>query len=265
MFANFTKEKSVNKVVEISINNIIPNPYQPRTDYAEISALADSIRQNGIIQPLTVRKNGMRYELVAGERRLKAAKMIGMENIPCVVLDISQRTSAIMALIENIQRENLSFFDEAYAIERLITVYGMTQEEAAAKLGKAQSTIANKLRLLKLSANERMIIIKNDLTERHARALLKLSAPEDRLEVLNRIVNDKLNVEKTEQAVEEYITKSKERESYKKRSKVFSDIRLFVNTINKAVETMQAAGICADSRKTQSENYIEYKIRIPRF
>ncbi len=264
-FLNFTKEKSVNKVLEINTNDIVPNPYQPRTDfeYADIASLADSIRQNGILQPITVRKNGIRYELVAGERRLRAAKSIGLEVVPCIVIDISQRSSAILALVENIQRENLSFFDEAYAIERLITVYGMTQEEAAAKLGKAQSTIANKLRLLKLSANERITIMKNGLTERHARALLKLASPEDRLEVLNKIIKYKLNVEKTEQAIEEYIEKEKSRESYRKRSKVFSDIRLFVNTINKAVETMQAAGISADSRKTQNENYIEYQIRIP--
>lgn len=264
-FLNFTKEKPINKVLQVSVNDIIPNPYQPRTDfdYTDISSLADSIRQNGVLQPLTVRKNGIRYELVAGERRLRAAKSAGLENVPCIVLDISQRSSAILALVENIQKENLSFFDEAYAIERLITVYGMTQEEAAAKLGKAQSTIANKLRLLKLNANERMIIIKNGLTERHARALLKLASPEDRLEVLDNIIKHKLNVEKAEQAVEEYIEKTKARESYRKRSKVFSDIRLFVNTINKAVETMQAAGISANSSKIQNENYIEYKIRIP--
>lgn len=264
-FLNFVKEKSINKVLQVSVSDIIPNPYQPRSDFdfSDISSLAESIKQNGILQPLTVRKSEHGYELIAGERRLRAAKYAGLEYVPCIVLDISQRNSAILALVENIQRENLSFFDEACAIERLISVYGMTQEEAASKLGKAQSTIANKLRLLKLTENERILIMKSGLTERHARALLRLASPENRMEIINKVIKYKLNVEKTEQAIEDYIQKNKIRESYRKRSKVFSDIRLFVNTINKAVETMQAAGISADSVKTQHDDYIEYKIRIP--
>lgn len=264
-FLNFVKEKSINKVLQVSVNDIMPNPYQPRTEFdtSDITSLAESIRQNGILQPLTVRKAECGYELIAGERRLRASKYAGLEYVPCIVLDISQRNSAILALVENIQRENLSFFDEAYAIERLISVYGMTQEEAASKLGKAQSTIANKLRLLKLNDDERALIIKEGLTERHARALLRLAAPEDRAEILKRIIRYKLNVEKTELAISDYIEKNKIKESYRKRSKVFSDIRLFVNTINKAVETMKAAGISANSCKTQNEDYIEYKITIP--
>lgn len=264
-FLNFVKEKSINKVLQVNVNDILPNPYQPRTEFdaSDISSLAESISQNGILQPLTVRKVECGYELIAGERRLRASKYAGLEYVPCIVLDISQRNSAILALVENIQRENLSFFDEAYAIERLINVYGMTQEEAAAKLGKAQSTIANKLRLLKLNDDERALIIREGLTERHARALLRLAAPEDRAEILKRVIRYRLNVEKTEQAISDYIEKNKIKESYRKRSRAFSDIRLFVNTINKAVETMQAAGISADSSKTQNDEYIEYKIRIP--
>lgn len=264
-FLNFAKEKTITKVLQLHVEDIIPNPYQPRTEFdgTDILSLAESIKQNGILQPLTVRRADSGYELIAGERRLRAAKSAGFDKVPCIVLDISQRNSAILALVENIQREDLPFFDEAYAIERLINVYGMTQEEAASKLGKAQSTIANKLRLLKLTEQERSIITKCGLTERHARALLRLAAPEDRMEIINRIIKYRLNVEKTEQAVEDYIQKNKTYESYRKRSKVFSDIRLFVNTINKAVETMKAAGISADSSKIQNEEYIEYKIRIP--
>lgn len=175
-FLNFTKEKLINKVVEIDINMIIPNPNQPRKDFqdTEISALAESIMQNGILQPLSVRRCGESFELIAGERRLRAAKMCGFTVVPCIVHEISDRNSAILALVENIQRQDLSFFDEAAAIEKLITYYGMTQEDAAAKLGKAQSTIANKLRLLRLTPEERNLIVKFGLTERHARALLKL-------------------------------------------------------------------------------------------
>ena len=135
----FTKEKPINKIVEVDVREIVPNPHQPRTefDYADIQSLADSIAQNGILQPLTVRRGECNYELIAGERRLRAAKLAGLTVVPCIVMDISSRNSAIMALVENIQRQDLNFFDEASAIERLISYYGMTQEDAAAKLGKA--------------------------------------------------------------------------------------------------------------------------------
>lgn len=264
-FLTFTKEKPINRVVEVDISDIRPNPHQPRSEFdiADIQSLADSILQNGILQPLTVRRGENRYELIAGERRLRAAKLAGLRAVPCIILDISSRNSAIMALVENIQRQDLSFFDEASAIEKLITYYGMTQEDAAAKLGKAQSTIANKLRLLRLTADEREVIMKYNLTERHARALLRLAAPAERLAVLERVVKQNLNVEKTEAAVEEVIGKKKVQNSYKKRSKVFQNVRIFVNTITKAVETMQAVGIAAESQKIQHEDYIEYRVKIP--
>lgn len=264
-FLNFTKEKLINKVVEINIDMIIPNPNQPRKDFqdTEISALAESIMQNGILQPLSVRRCGEAFELIAGERRLRAAKMCGFTVVPCIVHEISDRNSAVLALVENIQRQNLSFFDEASAIEKLITYYGMTQEDAAAKLGKAQSTIANKLRLLRLTPEERELIVKFGLTERHARALLKLASPADRLEILDKVVKNNLNVERTENLIENHIGSQREKASYKKRSKVFQNVKMFVNTINKAIETMQSAGIPADAKKIQNEDYIEYRVRIP--
>lgn len=264
-FLNFTKEKLVNKVVEISIDMIIPNPNQPRKVFQddEISSLAESIMQNGILQPLSVRRCGESFELIAGERRLRAAKICGFTVVPCIIHEISDRNSAILALVENIQRQDLSFFDEATAIEKLITYYGMTQEDAASKLGKAQSTIANKLRLLRLTPEERELIVKFNLTERHARALLKLASPSDRLEILEKVVKNNLNVERTEKLIEDYIGSQREKASYKKRSKVFQNVKIFINTINKAVETMQSAGIPADAKKIQNENYIEYRVRIP--
>lgn len=264
-FLNFTKEKLINKVVEIDIDMIIPNPNQPRKVFQdnEISALAESIMQNGILQPLSVRRNGDSFELIAGERRLRAAKMCGFTVVPCIIHEISDKNSAVLALVENIQRQDLSFFDEATAIEKLITYYGMTQEDAASKLGKAQSTIANKLRLLRLTPDERELIIKFGLTERHARALLKLASPADRLEILEKIIKNNLNVERTEKLIEDYIGNQKEKASYKKRSKVFQNVKIFINTINKAVETMQSAGIQADAKKIQNENYVEYRVRIP--
>ena len=264
-FLNFTKEKLINKVIEIDIRLIKPNPHQPRVDFpdSEITALAESIAQNGILQPISVRKKGEFFELIAGERRLRAAKICGFTVVPCIVHEISERHSAILALVENIQRQDLSFFEEAVAIEKLISFYGMTQEDAAAKLGKAQSTIANKLRLLRLTSDERKLIIKYNLTERHARALLRLASPAERIEILEKIIKNNLNVERTEKLIDDYIGAQREKQSYKKRSKVFQNVKMFVNTINRAVETMQAAGISADSKKIQNEDYIEYRVRIP--
>ena len=220
-FLGFTKEKQINRVVQIDVADIVPNPHQPRTEFenGDIFSLAESIRQNGILQPLTVRRADDHYEIIAGERRLRAAKLVQLQSVPCIIMNVSERNSAILALVENIQRQNLSFFDEAAAIEKLINYYGMTQEDAAIKLGKAQSTIANKLRLLKLSDEERLVITRYNLTERHARALLKLGSPEDRLLIINRVVKGKLNVEKTEQIIEEYIAKNGEKESYRKQSR----------------------------------------------
>ena len=245
-FLNFTKDKQINKVIEIDVSLIVPNPHQPRTEFddSDIRSLAESIGQNGILQPLSVRKSGEKYELIAGERRLRAAKMCGLQAVPCIVHD-------------------LSFFDEAAAIEKLISYYGMTQEDAASKLGKAQSTIANKLRLLRLTPEERELIVGFNLTERHARALLKLGSCEERINILEKVIKNKLNVERTEKLVEDYIGQKKVRQSYRTRSKVFQNVKIFVNTINKAIETMQSAGIDADSKKIQNEEYIEYRVRIP--
>lgn len=256
------KEKIVNKVVQIETDKILPNPYQPRRDFEDLEGLAQSILQNGILQPLTVRRENGEIELVSGERRLRAAKMIGMETVPCIIVEMSGRNSAVMALIENIQRQDLSVFDEAEAIAKLIDFYGMTQEDAAVKLGKSQSTIANKLRILKLDQETKNKITEYGLTERHARALLKL--PEERrVEVVEAIHNRNLNVEATERLIETMMNKQTEIESLRKRSVVFKDVRLFVNTINKAVEMMKAAGINADSKKIQQEDFIEYIVRIP--
>jgi len=264
-FFNAVKERQINKVIEVEIGRVIPNPNQPRKQFneAEIVSLAESISQNGILQPLSVRRIGDKYELIAGERRLRAAKMCEMAYVPCIVHEINDRDSAIIALVENIQRQDLPFFDEAAAIEKLITYYGLTQEEAAVKLGRAQSTVANKLRILRLTPDERKIIMEYNLTERHARALLRLASPEDRVSVLEKIVKNNLNVEKTELLIDEYIGRRKDIQRCKKRSGAFQHVSFFLNTINKAIETMQSSGIHAESRRIQSEDYIEYRVRIP--
>ncbi len=257
------KEKTINKVIQVETNKIDPNPYQPRKAFDDIEGLAQSIRQNGILQPLTVRKIDDRYQLVTGERRLRAAKLLNLEYVPCIAVTVTERNSAVMALIENIQRRDLSFFDEAEAIARLIDFYGMTQEDAAIKLGKSQSSIANKLRLLKLDKSLQSKITEYGLTERHARALLKLPELEKQLEATEVIHDRKLNVEGTERYIESVIEKERNFADLKKRSAAFKDVLLFLNTINKAIELMKAAGINADSKKIQDEDYIEYIVRIP--
>lgn len=256
------KEKVVNKVVQIETDKIAPNPYQPRRGFDDLEGLAQSIMQNGILQPLTVRRENGEIQLVSGERRLRAAKLLKMETVPCIIVEMSGRNSAVMALIENIQRQDLSVFDEAEAIARLIDFYGMTQEDAASKLGKSQSTIANKLRILKLGQEVRDKITEYGLTERHARALLKLPA-DKQLEAAETIHSRGLNVEATERLADAMLQKQSEAESLRKRSVVLKDVRLFVNTLNKAVEMMKAAGINADSKKIQQEDFIEYIVRIP--
>ncbi len=264
-FFGMTKEKTVNKVLEIPINEIYPNPNQPRKNFddRQLRLLAESIKQNGVLQPLTVRRSDNCYELISGERRLRACRLLGLPVVPCIVIDVNERNSALLALVENIQREDLSYFDEAFAISQLIELYGMTQEDAALRLGMAQSTIANKLRLLKLSEEEREQIISFKLTERHARALLRVKDVDQRLEVIEKVGKHQLNVEKTEGYIEHVISTEKERENFKKRAVLLRDVKLFMNTINRAVETVKMAGVPADARKIQNDEYIEYVIRIP--
>ncbi len=259
------KNKFLNRVMDVHIGAIRPNPHQPRKyfDTNELTQLAKSIAQDGILQPLTVRMLDQGYELVSGERRLRAAKLAGLKSVPCIVIELTERNSALMALVENLQREDLGFFEEAEAIENLIQMFGLTQEDVAIRLGMAQSTVANKLRLLRLTAEEREIILGLRLTERHARALLKLPDAAQREEVLNKIAQYGYNVEQTERCVEGLKQKDRVRESYRRRSVVLRDVKLFMNTVNHALEVMQLAGVQASAEKRQNETYLEYTIKIP--
>lgn len=259
------KPKTINKVIEIPIQMVVPNPNQPRQffDNDELRSLSDSIAHDGVLQPITVRKVGRVYEIVSGERRLKASRMAGLLTVPCIVVDITERSSALLALVENIQRSDLSFFDEAVAIDNLIDIYGMTQEDAALRLGMGQSTVANKLRLLKLSKEEKEAIIAGKLTERHARALLKITDSGERLAAIEKIIKNKLNVERTEQLIEQILQTESERENFRKRAVLLRDVRLFFNTVNKAVQTIKMAGVNAETKKTENEEFIEYYIKIP--
>ncbi|MEE1219445.1 MAG: ParB/RepB/Spo0J family partition protein [Ruminococcus sp.] len=259
--------KNENKISDIPIIKIRPNKSQPRKqfDEDELSALSQSIRENGILQPLTVRRiSPTEFELIAGERRLRASALAGLRKVPCIVVKCSDKESAVYALLENLQRSDLGMFEEARGISRLIRRYGITQEEAALKLGKSQSTIANKLRLLRLTYEEQEWIINAGLSERHARSLLRLNDENTRRDALSRIISENLNIQQTENLVSILLKSCPKSEKHKGSSKaVIKDIRIFMNTINRAIDTMRLSGIDAKVNKKVTENYIEYTIRIP--
>ncbi len=251
-------------VESIAVELIVPNRFQPRRDFdpAELSALGESIKENGLIQPVSLRKIKGGYELIAGERRLRACKLIGREKIEAIVYDISDEDSAVWALIENLQRSDLGPFDEAEAMAKLIAAWNIPREEAARRLGLAPSTLSNKLRLLKLEPAVRKIITENSLTERHARELLRLDGEKSREEAAAFIAARSLNVPETEK----YISKILEhRKKQRKPAKyIVKDLRLFINTFEHAVEVMNFAGMGAVSTVTESEENIIYSVSIPK-
>lgn len=255
-----------NKVITVGVEAVLRNPNQPRKIFEEapLLELAESIRSCGIIQPLTVRKlNDNTYELIAGERRLKAAKLIGLKEVPVLVMNVNEDASALIALIENLQRKDLTFFEEAVSYDKLMREFAYTQDELAFKLGKKQSTIANKLRLLKLSDEIKARAIEFGLSERHCRALLRVESEEQRLKVLNTILQRNLNVAETELYIDRMLLEKASREKKEKRMiPLFKDIRIFSNTVKQAVEMMTKAGVSADSKKNETDDYIEYVIRI---
>ena len=262
---NHYKVRTESKIILIPQSEILPNPNQPRKrfNYDELEGLAQSIRANGIFQPLLVRTNeNGKYELVAGERRLRAARLVGITKVPCILNDISESDSAVFAIIENLQRQNLDFFEEAEALATLVSDYRMSQDELCKKLGKAQSTLSNKLRLLKLSEEMRYKISRAGLSERHARALLSLEDEVQRARALSIIIDRHLTVNESETLIEQMLRKN---EAPKRQIlKGFKDIRIFINTLNNAVDTIRRAGIDADSVKTETDEYVEYIVRIPK-
>ena len=239
------------EVVFLDVEKIAPNPYQPRRTFPKdgIEELSNSIKEYGVMQPITVRtiKNS-NYELVSGERRLRASKLAGLTEIPAIIVRISDKDSAILALIENLQRENLNFFDEAEGLKNLIDDYNFTQEEIAQKVGKNQSTVANKIRVLKLPAEVRRVIVDNGLSERHARALLKLPMEDVQLllTVIKKVIDEGLTVKATEKLVDLMVNKADKKDDKPTGQKVKTYIRdmgILKNTIKQAVGFMQEAGI----------------------
>ena len=253
--------KQERRLVQIPPQRITPSPDQPRRNFDpyELKLLSDSILRNGLLQPVTVRRAGDGYELIAGERRVRAAVMAGLSTIPAVVYDVSREEAAVYTIIENLQREDLSPFDEAEGIRRLITVYGVSQCDAAERLGIAQSTLSNKLRLLRLSDHERERIEKARLSERHARVLLRVP-PERREELLDRIIASELTVRESERLAEEMLAENKKAAPIRRCS--VSDTRLFANSLGKLVNTMVDAGYNAKTHKKETDSYVEYVVRI---
>ena len=256
--------REVGKIFDISIADISTNPSQPRRYFSaeQLTSLAKSISQDGIIQPLSVRRIDGGFELISGERRLRAAKMAGMLTVPCILINADQKRSAVMSLIENIQRAQLNFFEEALALDKQIKTFGLTQEEVAVRLGYAQSTVANKLRLLRLSDEEQSIITEHGLSERHARALLRIQDIPLRKNILLKAVSGGWTVTQLEGCIKKLEEQELHRKSIRKSAVLLRDVKMFFNTVNKAVDVMRLAGVDADTKRIDHEDYIEYIIKI---
>lgn len=256
-----------NRIYQIPIERIVPNPRQPRRRFEEQSLreLADSIRQHGMLQPLSVQRSaGGGYVLVAGERRLRAAGMAGLTHVPCVLVRVSARDSALLALIENLQRCDLHYMEEAAAISKLISHYGLSQEEAAKRLGRSQSAVANKLRLLRLSPACVELLQKYGLTERHARALLRLEGDDRRLAALRHIGEKELNVAAAEAYIDALLQKGQREPPARAPVYVIKDVRLFLNSVTRGMDTIRRAGVDARYDKQESDDEITITIQIPK-
>ena len=252
------------RVIYLHPDVLHPNPNQPRKRFSPdgLEELAASIREHGVLQPLTVRKVDGSFELVSGERRLRAARMAGLSEAPCIVIDVDGVCSSLLALVENLQRRDLDFLEEAMALDRLIHTYDLSQEEAARRIGKSQSAVANKLRLLKLSPRLLDRLRQNGLTERHARALLRLETEEQQWEVLEYVIDHHLTVAQTEAYIEARLTPPPPRK--KKPTFILKDVRLFLNTVTKGLSMMKDAGVNAEYGRQETEDAILLTIKIPK-
>ncbi len=263
------------EVARIPIDAIRPNPYQPRRVFAQdaLEELCASIKQYGLLQPISVRKLGSdSFELIAGERRLRACRMAGMKFIDAIIFSTYEQDSAVIAMMENLQRENLHYMEEAEGYQNLIRDHGLSQDELARRLGKNQSTIANKMRILKLPMAVKRMLLQHSLTERHARALLRLHDEEMQMHVIQIIVQQNLNVKATEDLVERTISrmygieKEEEEQSRTRPSKISGfvrDTRLFVNSLRTVVQQMADAGLNPKLESRDKEEGMEIKIWIP--
>ncbi|GGL57801.1 nucleoid occlusion protein [Sporolactobacillus putidus] len=269
--ANYdSQENEDERVQEILVSKIIPNQYQPRSVFNEekLQELAETIQEHGVIQPIVLRPLGDRFEIIAGERRWRAVSSLGWEKIPAIVKLFDDDQTASIALIENLQREELTAIEEAMAYSRLIDIHGLTQESLAQQLGRGQSTIANKLRLLKLPTSVQSAILEKKITERHARALIILKDPEKQEKLLHEIIEKQLNVKQTETRIKKMLenneTVKKEKEKRTKRVSLSRDSRIAVNTIRQSVHMVSDSGLDIDTSEEDMGEYYQFTIRIPK-
>jgi ParB family transcriptional regulator, chromosome partitioning protein len=259
------QEVHPDQVMQIPVDEIEPSPYQPRTIFDEerIDELCQTIRMHGVIQPVVVRRTERCYELVAGERRLRAVKKLGLDRIPAVIREMDDHQAAAASLIENLQREELTAIEEAHAYQRLMEVHQLTQEGLAQKLGKGQSTIANKLRLLQLPAEVQEALQKRMITERHARALLPLKEGFLQKQVLEEILAKGWNVKQTEERVKKLLVKETKKQQAKRKS-VTRDFRIAMNTIRQSVDLVKKTGMDVMVDEREHEHFVEVVIRLPK-
>ncbi|MBO2944478.1 nucleoid occlusion protein [Paenibacillus sp. F411] len=252
------------EIKQIPVNDVVSSPYQPRTifDDEKIDELLQTIRTHGVIQPIVVRMRNGVYEIIAGERRWRAVKKLGLETIPAIIRDFNDSQAASIALIENLQREGLTSIEEAVAYQKLIDLHQLTQESLAQRLGKSQSTIANKIRLLQLPEDVKNALMERKITERHARALLSLDQEETQLKVLAEIISKELNVKQTEARIALYKEMTKAKKS--KRISFSKDVRLALNTIRQSIDMVSGSGMSIKTTENDHEDHYEIVIQIPK-
>ena len=255
-------------ILYLSTDELLPNPVQPRRNFdgESLAELSESIKSYGILNPLTVRLRGGRYELVAGERRLRAAKLAGLTEVPCLLVDVNMEDASLLALVENLQRQDLDFIEEAAGIRQLILLFGMSQEEAARRLGKSQSAVANKLRLLRLPPDVLDALKEHGLSERHGRALLRLQDADLQRAALQHIIEKELSVAATDAYIETLLSnaeKSPEKPDAR-RTFILKDVRVFLNTVSRSLELMKQGGIEAGMQREETEDALILTISIPK-
>lgn len=261
-----SEKSNAEEVKQIPIDKIIPNRYQPRTIFNDekIDELCQTIKTHGVIQPIVVRQHEEHFEIIAGERRWRACTKLGYETIPAIIKNFNDSQAASVALIENLQRENLTSIEEAVAYQQLMDIHGLTQESLAQRLGKGQSTIANKIRLLQLPDLCHQALKEKAITERHARALLSLKDEQLQLNFLQQIIENDLNVKETEQLIDKYLNKVPKKRTKPLRKSYSKDTRLALNTIRQSVDMVLKSGLTIETDEKEENDFIQFTIRIPK-
>ena len=270
MLSFLTKDDSNNRnkdeVIQLPISEIIPNRYQPRNIFNDekISELAESIQEHGVIQPIVVRKYNNQYEIIAGERRYRASKSIGKTKIPAIIRNYDDKQSASIAIVENIQREDLTAIEEALAYRQLIDLHGITQSVLAKQMGKSQSTVANKLRLLNLSENVQKAVLERTISERHARALLQVKEEDVQQRILEKIIELDLNVSDTEKLISDTLTPKEKIPKTKTIAKIPRNYRLAMNTFKQAIMMVEKTGMSVKHAEEELEDSYVITISLPK-